>query len=546
MLSLPTILLLYGQIMQRSKNTRLLFFIVCFLSIVSCVAAQVMPGDRTLRKIQGFNELIPDLMTGEDYRLGPGDVLNIDVRGKATFNYAAGEVTTATPEGAKTNSVTVSPSGDIVLPLIGKVIADGKPVLELEGLIRSRLSEYIRDVHVSVTITKIRTLNIWVSGEVETPGPQVLTAVTTASLAALLAEIKPTGTTRRITVTRNGQTRTIDLYKMTINGGTENDMVLETGDAMHIPAVTEYVDINGEVSRPGRYEMVPYSGETGKFTVGDLLKLSLGVLPSAAKDKAFIERIGDNGKRIAVNVDLSNTEALSGTAMQSGDVLVIPSISAFQPMIRLVGEFKGDGVYQRLEGTTEVQVENKTGIYFLKQGQTVGNVIVATGGVTPQADMKRASIERIESDGKKVSIPVDLDRLLIKSDKSADAVLMNGDSLVLPALADRIYVFGEVKDPRACPYSPSRKLVDYIGDAGGPTSLAKLTSVSVVRNDSKGGSKVTKYDVNSAMRGVNKAGNPDLEPGDIVVVPQKFVSGWRDGIQLIFTSLSLGSLLQRL
>ena len=141
-------------------------------------------------------------------------------------------------------------------------------------------------------------------------------------------------------------------------------------------------------------------------------------------------------------------------------------------------------------------------------------------------------------------IPIDLDRLLVGGDKSADVVLMNGDTLTLPALADKVHVFGEVKSPASFVYSPNRRLIDYLGDAGGPTQLAKLTDVSVVRN--KGDKpQIMRFNANSAMRGSSITGNPVLEPGDIVYVPSKFISGWRDAVQLMFTALSLNSLLKK-
>jgi len=167
-----------------------------------------------------------------------------------------------------------------------------------------------------------------------------------------------------------------------------------------VPPVTEYVEVKGEVTRPGRYEMTPFDG--GRFSVPDLIKLSLGATPAAALDRAFIERIDNDGRKSAITADLR--DGSESIPLQPGDVLVVPSVEAFQPMLRLIGEFRGDGVYQRTPGSTEIDVENRSGIYFLKRGQTVLDVISATGGVTPQADLKRAHIERKE-DGKIRSIP---------------------------------------------------------------------------------------------------------------------------------------------
>lgn len=509
-------------------------------SAVPAPALSANPGDRVLSAVRNLDEWIPATLSREGYRIAPGDTLGIHIQGRATLKYVV-RPDSGTDESP--NELTVSPSGDIFIPLAGKIAAAGKTVPELESSIQTALGKYIRSFTTSVSVSKVRTVNIWISGEVDNPGPQIVPGVSGASLAVLQAGIKPTGSTRRITLTRQGANHTIDLYRMSVTGLIEGDMPLEPGDSIHVPPVTDYVEVKGEVTRPGRYEMVGLS-DSGAFGPRDLVRLSLGATPAAALDRASIERIGDGGRRSALSIDLGSGRADGEAAiLKAGDVLVVPSIEAFQPMIRIIGEFKGEGVYQRTPGVTETDVENRSGIYFLKSGQTVLDVISATGGVTPQADLKRAHIDRQEA-GKKVSIPVDLDRLLVQNDKSADVVLANGDALILPSIADKVHVFGEVKAPGSYVYSPMRKLVDYLGDAGGPTERAKLSEVSVVRGSLES-PQVTRLNADRAIRGSSADGNPELMPGDIVFVPQKFVSNWRDGIQLLFTALSLGNLLSK-
>jgi len=538
---------------------RLFCFIIAFMLMLAVTASaqtaltgqtaqtasvtQLPPGDRITSAPKNLEEWIPAALPKDTYRIGPGDVLAVNVQGKANLNYL---INPSVKPGENPNETMVTPGGQIFLPLVGEVQASGKTVVQLQDLLQTRFAEYFKNFTVSVSVSKVRTVNIWISGEVESPGPQVVPAVSTVSLAALQAGIKPTGSTRRITLIRGAEKRTVDLYKMAVTGSIEDDVPLEPGDGVNVPPATDYVSVTGEVTRPGQYEMIAM-GSDG-FCVSDLVELALGTLPSAALDKCYIERIGEDGKKFTINLDLDSEQA-GKTPLVRGDNLVVQDISAFQPIIRLIGEFKGDDVYQRtpisLEGASAriENVQNKSGIYYLKQGQTVLDVIVATGGITPQADLRRAHIERVENGAVK-SIPVDLDRLLIDGDKSADVALVNGDSLILPALADKVHVFGEVKSPASFVYSPNRRLIDYLGDAGGPTQLAKLTDVSVVRN--KGDKpQIMRFNAKSAIRGSSDKDNPVLEPGDIVYVPAKFVSGWRDAVQLMFTALSLNSLLKK-
>ncbi|HUV04327.1 MAG TPA: SLBB domain-containing protein [Armatimonadota bacterium] len=503
------------------------------------------PGDRVICQIKNLDQWIPAALSREGYRIGPGDTISVNVQGKASWKY---QVRPDAGADVDPNEVQVTPGGDIYLPLLGKIRAAGKSVVELEDAIRTGLSKYVKSFDVAVAVSRVRTVNVWISGEVENPGPQILPAVSTVSLAVLQAGIKPTGSTRRITLIRGATRRTVDLYKMTITGNLEDDIPLEPGDSVHVPPVASYVEAAGELTRPGRFEMVGMGGGSDNFRSRDLTALALGTTPAAALDKAFVEQIGEDGKKIALDVNLRRLADSpdDNPVLQPGDRLVVPSISAFQPMIRLIGEFKGSGVYQRAPGETETDIENKTGIYYLKQGQTVRDVIIAVGGVTPQADLKRARIERKESGapGGTRIIPVDLERLLNNDDKSADVALMNGDTLILPAVADKIHVFGEVKSAGSYVYSPNRRLVDYLGDAGGPTERAKLTEISVVRV-TEDTPKALRFDVKRAIRGAYAKGNPELEPGDIVYVPSKIIAGWRDAVQIIITGLTLTSLLTK-
>lgn len=506
------------------------------LSANSSMSSSSAPGDRITYNLEQPTGLTVASVDRNVYRLAPGDAVLVGVRGRSVLDYPS------------QNSVTVAPTGGISLPLIGNIDASGKTLAELESVISDGLAKYFKHFTVNVSLAKIRPSYAWVSGEVSNAGLQMLPNTSTVSFAVLRAGIRPMGSSRRIVLTRDGKKQEIDLYRMLVLGDMGSDIDLQPGDSIYVPPAADYVEVRGEAIRGGRYEMVSLSKKSKGFSIRDLLQLSLGTTPSAALDKAFVERIGPDGKKIAVNVDLSNkaNSLDASTVMRPGDVLVIPSISAFQPMVRLIGEFKGDGVYQRLPRASsggEVEVYNKSGIYFLKQGQTVRDIITATGGVTPQADLKRAYIERKEN-GRTSKVPVDLEGLLVRSDKSADMMVVNGDVLVLPALEDSVHVFGEITKPGSYTYGPNRRLIDYIGDAGGPTQRAKLSEIRIVRGTAENPT-VLRADAKHAMQGRGMDGNPVLEPGDIVYIPSKFISDWRDALQLAFTSLSLSSMIKR-
>jgi protein involved in polysaccharide export with SLBB domain len=222
--------------------------------------------------------------------------------------------------------------------------------------------------------------------------------------------------------------------------------------------------------------------------------------------------------------------------MQSGDVLMVPSVSAYQPIVRMVGEFTGKGVY------VNAGMGNKSGIYQLKQGQSAADVIIQTGGFTPQADLRQAVLIRREGDAER-RIPLDLDALIVKGDSTADVPLANGDTLLLPAAPDKVQVLGEVKSPGAFDFRPGRKLLDYIGDAGGFTKRSITSDVRVLRA-SAAAPLVLKVNCTRSAKSMGVSDNPVLQAGDIIYTPSKAVGDWQDIFQMLFSSLSLASFLR--
>lgn len=505
------------------------------------------PGDRI-----GFSPIqaaTPSARTlsKEVYRLGPGDALAVNVQSRTGVNYLVN------PENATKEDptvVTVSPSGGIYLPLLGNINVTGKTVAEVEEIVRTGLKKYYKHFTAEVSLSRSRTLQIWVGGEVDAVGPQALSRVETASSAVLKSRVHATGSVRRIEVVRDGKKRMLDLFRVMVFGDNGSDIELESGDMLYVPPVSRYVEVGGEVIRGGKYEMVTLAGRSDPFRVRDLLELAVGPTPMAAFSKAFVDRIGPDGKKISIKLDLGRADAPGlDMPLQSGDIMQIPSVASFQPIVRMIGEFKGDGVYQRVVSQSSkqpasvgVEVQNKSGIYHLKQGQTVADVIIETGGVTPQADLKRAHILRKEKD-QTTEIPVDLERLLVRNDRTADVALERGDTLVLPAMEDKVYVFGEVVSPGSYPYSPSRRLIDYLGDAGGPKEKSRLSIVRVVRGG-QSSPVITTLNLREALAGKSSiASNPVLEAGDLIFVPSKTFGGWQDLAQAVVSAYSLSSLL---
>lgn len=467
------------------------------------------------------------------YLIGPGDMIIVRVRGDVDLNYkqnikpaaSAVEAAVGLQPQVIPDIYQVMPDGTIHLPLLGPVEASGRTVEELRQLVTDELSAYFKQFTVDLSVSRPGLVKVWVSGQVVSPGPQVLPSTATVLEVLLRAGIQPSGSTRRVELRRVGKTRKIDVYSIAAYGELESNVLLESGDEIHVPMVSEWVAVDGEVCRPGRFEMVSRKEKTDPaFRSSDLMDLCQGLLPTGAPSHAIIERLSSSEDMTAIHVDLSGKD---DPELRPGDRIIIPSVADYQPTIRLVGEFKGENVYQRVAGA----VLNKSGVYRLAKGETASDVIVRTGGTTPQADLKRAKIER-RVNGKVETIPLNLEDVLTRKDESADVVLQSGDTIVLPALLDKVYVFGQVVRSGGFSYEPDRRMLDYLAYAGGPGGRAKSSALVVRGNPDE--PEVLKVNLTEGMKGEGKD-NPVMQPGDVIYVPQGVVTDWRDISQIIST-----------
>lgn len=276
---------------------------------------------------------------------------------------------------------------------------------------------------------------------------------------------------------------------------------------------------------------------TEGMRISDLVRLCGNPTASAALEQARLTRIGAGGMKEAVRVDLRAVLAKPGSAadlaLQDGDDLYVPSIKVLQKTVRVVGEVMGTGIFEtQTTATGEKQVKRR-GLYELKEGDTVRDLVLAVGGVTANASLRGARIDRQGPDGKTQHIPVDLYQLLIQKDEKANVALKNGDEFVVPSLAEMVYVVGAVNQPGAYPYQEgNNRVLDMIARAGGVTPRAKLPDVLLVRAERGPKDPPTKLNMEAVM----KRGRLDLDPGvragDVVVVPEHIVT-FPDVLQLL-------------
>ncbi|MCL4417367.1 MAG: SLBB domain-containing protein [Actinobacteria bacterium] len=452
-------------------------------------------------------------INADEYLLDTGDRIKVILFGRAMDQFI----------------LSVSPDGKVMIPAIGDVYVRGMSLTKFNKKLESILKKYYKDFRLSVALVGVRTYKVHILGEVKFPGAYVVNSFTRITeLLSLAGGITRIGSWRNIELRRSGKEslKYIDFFKIQVMGDTSFDYRLSPGDTLFVPVRKEYVVLKGEVNRPGQYEI----SQTDK--ISDLIKLAGGTTPNASLSRAWLERYGKEDKRGILPLDLTGAD--SNVTLKTGDSLVIPSALLFQDTITLVGEFRGVRVFEKTSSTKSIAGMEavKIGLYRLKQGEKVLDMLSNVGGVTARADLRKAQIIRLGLGNKKITIKVDLYKLTVENDKSQNIALMPGDIFSIPSIQDNVYLIGEVRKPGAVPYSPGRNIADYIAVAGGPTDRAILESVRIIRG-TPDKPEVETVHLRKILSGQKVSDNTNIEAGDIIYIPKTTIVDWRDIVTII-------------
>jgi protein involved in polysaccharide export with SLBB domain len=271
---------------------------------------------------------VPDKMApaGPDYMVGPGDRLLVSIWGSIEGNH----------------ETVVGRSGEIVLPKIGSISVWGQTFTEAKATIRNHIARYYTGFELSVTLAGLRSIQVFMVGEVAAPGTYTVSSLSKI-LTALVEAGGPakTGSLRNIQLRRAGKLiDTVDFYDFLLNGDTSHDHTLQAGDTIFVPVIGPLVGVAGDVRRPAIYEL--RQGETLQAA----LNLAGGLNTTAFVGKVQIERVDAHTRRVVLDVDLNEPDALS-LPIQDQDLVKVPSISPLTTSyVRLTGYASRPGQYQ--------------------------------------------------------------------------------------------------------------------------------------------------------------------------------------------------------
>lgn len=302
-----------------------------FQRFVAAIAGQLLPvyGANLFRDVPTTfspNDLAP---VTADYVIGPDDELRVRIWGQVTYS----------------GNLRVDRSGNIYLEGVGAIKVGGLQFSNLDQHLRAAVSRVYRNFDLSVDMGRIRSIQVYVTGQARRPGAYTISSLSSL-VNALFASGGPSvqGSLRHVQLNRDGKTITdFDFYELLIHGDKSKDVRLLPEDVLYIPPVGPQVAITGSIHNPGIYEL------RGNETVGDLIELAGRATTVASNARISVERIVDHQLRGAMETGLDK-EGL-GVTLADGDILRIYSIlPAYRKTITLRGNVANPGRFSWHEG----------------------------------------------------------------------------------------------------------------------------------------------------------------------------------------------------
>ncbi len=449
-------------------------------------------GLEVFRNTANDPEAIPmDLPVGPDYVLGPGDSLEIDLWGGVSQRMYR----------------VVDREGRVSLPEAGPLLVSGRSLGEVQLAVQQALRTEYRDVSADVSLSKLRTVRVYVVGDVAQPGAYDISSLSTP-LNALFAAggVTPRGSLRALKHLRGKQlVEEVDAYDLLLHGVRSDMSRLENGDTLLVPALGPQVTVDGMVRRPAIYELHDES------SLADVLELAGGILPTATLHHIEVQRIEAHEKRTMLALDLSPTgdadsakKQLEGFKINDGDEVHIFPIAPYNE----------DAIY--LQGHVL-----RPGRFSYKQGMNLSDLIGSYKDLLPEPAPHYAEIIRLNPPDFHPSVEsFDLSAAL--ANPASGPKLQPLDTVRVFSRYDfepapEVWIGGEVREPGKYRTSGQAYLRDTIYLAGGVTQDASLDSVQLFRTQPDGTMKILSVDLREALAG-NPVDNILIQPRDRLLI----------------------------
>lgn len=437
-------------------------------------------------------DVIPmDLPVGPDYVVGTGDSLSIDLWGSVSQRLVR----------------FVDREGRVALPETGPLLVTGKSLSEVQLEVQRALRTVFTDVSADVSVSRLRTVRVYVVGEVENAGAYDVSSLSTP-LNALFAAggVTANGSLRALKHYRGKQLiEQVDAYDLLLHGIRSDLKRLENGDTLLVPPIGPQATVEGMVRRPAVYELLD------EGSLAEVLELAGGILPTAALRHVEVQRLEAHERRTMLSLDISANGAaeevnkqLAAFKVQDGDQIHIFPIAAYNE----------DAIY--LEGHVL-----RPGRYSYKAGMKVSDLISSYADLLPEPAAHYGEIIRLNAPDFHPSVE-SFDVSAALANPAAAPSLKALDTVRIFSRFDferppEVWVGGEVRAPGSYRTSGEAHLRDAVFLAGGVTPDAALDSAQLFRTQADGTMRILSVDLHEALAG-NPVDNIILQARDRLLI----------------------------
>jgi len=379
------------------------------------------------------------LATPVNYVLGPGDELQISVYGVQEYNA----------------NIPVTTEGKVNIQYVGQIPVSGMTIEAATQKIKGAIARVYSTVasgqsQVGISLSRIRTIKVTIIGSKQ-PGNYSISSLATVYNALFLGGGPgKNGSYRNIELLRNNKLyKKIDIYNFLVNGNQADNVGLKDNDVIRIPAYTQRVTVEGQVKRPGIFEMK--SGETFK----DLL--------------AFASGFNEFAYTASVNVLQKTSKDFKVKDIQSSEY------GSYKPLAGDV--FRVSKILNRFENRISINgAVFRPNTYSFYEGMRISDLIKQADGLKEDAYTSRATIVRTKADLTTEVTNVNLERAM-SGEVEADIYLRKEDVVTVYSILDfkedyKITIDGEIKKPGVYQFHDNLTLNDLLVQAGGLTGSA--------------------------------------------------------------------------